>query len=59
MRRFCIRIKNFCLCLYARTFYAHRQYFIVPGLTVETYAKRSFDIELKILCFGFGIRLSY
>lgn len=44
--------------LYAREYMKYNQYYIIPGVSVDAVNgyDRYVDIELKILCFGVGIR---
>lgn len=44
--------------LYAREYIKYNSWFIIPGITIDIVNGFDYyiDIEVKILCFGFGIR---
>lgn len=44
------------LYLFAREYMKYNQYYIIPGVSVDAVTDRYVDVELKILCFGVGIR---
>ena len=57
MKRIGFKIKTFSVYLYMRSFWRYRQFFLLPAVSVE-FVNRSLDLELKILCFGIGLRIT-
>lgn len=51
-------IWRFGLYLFAREYLKYNSWFIVPGVSVDAVNgyDRYLDIEIKLLCIGFGIR---
>lgn len=57
MKRIGLSIKSFGIYLYVRSFWKYRQFFLLPTISLEI-PKRSLDLEIKFLCFGFGLRIT-
>lgn len=57
MKRIGFSIGKFGLYLYVRSFWKYKQFFLLPAVTAE-FVSRSLDLELKLLCFGIGLRIT-
>lgn len=60
MKAFIINIGKFGISFYVRSFWKYKTFYIVPGFTLEYLngaMQKQVDFELKILCFGIGIKL--
>lgn len=61
MKGICLHFGRLGLSLYGRSFWQYRQFFLLPTVTAE-YGKGydvHVDLEIKLLCFGIGVRFIY
>lgn len=59
MKNLTLKIKKLGISIYVRSFYKYKSFYIIPGLTAEYLklaTKTDIDFEIKILCFGVGIK---
>lgn len=51
-------VSRFGLYFFGRNAWKYRQFYVVPGVAVEMVRGRDYyiDVEIKLLCFGFGVR---